>query len=358
MNWLYDHLRVVPRYTPLILCDRRVNRDEFPELEDWCPPWSLTRRIWRRLTGSRLYPQERRRLQRRAPCLLHSHFGTVAVHDYRLQRALHVPWVVSFYGADAYEGGLAEKRQRYAPVFERATRVLALGPAMQTRLEQLGCPAEKIGIHPLGVDVAHLPHTPRALKAGETLRLLFAGAIREKKGIQYVVEAAALARQAGVRLELVLVGGTSNKRVDLETKEAVFRRIGQLGLTDVVTHHSFLSFQELIALALRAHIFVAPSVTAANGDAEGTPFVIQQMMATGMPVITTVHSDIPFLFGEHSHLLVPERDAQAIAERIQRYADEPETLSTDGAKLRERVHTFNIHDCAARLSDLYDAVRG
>ena len=356
-NWLYDHLRFVPRYAPLILCDKRLNYDEFPELEDWSTHWSLTRRLWRRLTGNRLYPWERRQLKRLAPCLLHSHFGTVAVNDYMLKRSLDVPWLVSFYGADAYEGCQAEKQQRYAQLFDQAALVLALGPFMKARLEQLCCPAEKIVIHPLGVDVEQLPYRPRELKLGESLRILFAGTLREKKGIQYVIEAVALAQQAWVRLELWLVGEASGKAGDRETAEAVFRRIGQLGLEKVVTHHPYLRFQELIALALRAHVFVAPSVTAADGDAEGTPFVIQQMMATGMPVITTVHSDIPFLFGEQRHLLVPERDAQAIADRIQRYVDEPEALVTDGARLRERICAFNIHACAARLSDLYDTVR-
>src|SRR2546425_557328 len=28
-NWLYDHLRFVPRYTPLVLCDNLMLRDEF-----------------------------------------------------------------------------------------------------------------------------------------------------------------------------------------------------------------------------------------------------------------------------------------------------------------------------------------
>jgi colanic acid/amylovoran biosynthesis glycosyltransferase len=279
------------------------------------------------------------------------------VNDHALKRSLDLPWLVSFYGADAYQGCQSEQQQRYAQVFDEAALVLALGPFMKARLEQLYCPAEKIVIHPLGVDVKHLPYKPRELKPGETLRILFAGTLREKKGVQYVIEAVALARQAGVRFELLLVGEGTSKPGDRETTEAVFRRIGQLGLEKVVTHHSFLSFQELLALALGAHVFVAPSVTAADGDAEGTPFVIQQMMATGMPVITTVHSDIPFLFGEQRHLLVPERDAQAIAHRIQRYVDEPEALITDGARLRERIRTFDIHACAARLSDLYDTVR-
>jgi colanic acid/amylovoran biosynthesis glycosyltransferase len=281
----------------------------------------------------------------------------VAVTDYALKHTLDVPWIVSFYGSDVYEGDCAELQRKYVRLFKQATRILALGPAMKARLERLGCPAAKIDIHPLGVTVEDLPSQPRVLKPGEPLRILYAGAFREKKGIQYLIEAAARVHQVGGRFELQLVGDAKGKPRDRETKEEIFRRIGQLGLENVVTHHPFLSFHDLIDLALRSHVFVAPSVTAANGDAEGTPFVIQQMMATGMPVIATGHSDIPYLFGEQKHLLVPERDAGAIADRIRCYIDDPDTLVKDGTRLRDRIRAFNIRECAARLSDLYDTIR-
>jgi colanic acid/amylovoran biosynthesis glycosyltransferase len=278
----------------------------------------------------------------------------VAIGDYTLQKTLNVPWIVSFYGADAYTRA-AEGYRKYAPVFGEARTVLALGPAMKARLEQLGCPAEKVAIHPLGVDVEHLPFKLRELKPDEPLKILFAGTFREKKGLQYVIEAAARARRAGVRLELQLVGDGIAKPRDRETKESAFRLIRQLDLEDVVSHRPFLPFRELLALALNSHVFVAPSVTAEDGDAEGTPFVLQQMMATGMPAIATVHSDIPYLFGEHARLLVPERDAGAIADRLQYYMDNPDALVADGAILRDRIRcAFDIRKCAARLRDLYD----
>ncbi len=356
-NWLYDHLRVIPRYTPLVLCESLRNRDEFPELEAWCPDHGMLRRIWRQLSGGRLYPWELRRLRRLAPCVLHSHFGGIAVLDYALQRSLDVPWIVGFYGADAYSP-TAQAKVMYPRIFDQAAQVLALGPVMKARLAQLGCPEDKVTIHPLGVDVEHLPYEPRELKPDEPLRILFAGTFREKKGIRYVIEAAAHAQRAGIRFELQLVGNTGGKASDRETKEAVFGLIQRLELEAVVTHRPFLRFQELIALALRCHVFVAPSVAAADGDAEGTPFVLQQMMATGMPAIATAHSDIPYVFGEHAHLLVPERDAVAIADRLQRYVDDPDTLVTDGTALRDRVRcAFDVRQCAARLSDLYDKLQ-
>jgi colanic acid/amylovoran biosynthesis glycosyltransferase len=229
---------------------------------------------------------------------------------------------------------------------------------MAVRLEELGCPSEKVVIHPLGVDVKGLPNRPRVLGPGEPLQILFAGTFREKKGIPYVIEAVALARRAGVRLKLHLVGDAQSKPGDRETKEAVFQQIKHLHLEEVVTHYPFLEFRKLITLALHSHIFVAPSVTAKDGDAEGTPFVLQQMMATGMPAIATVHSDIPFLFGQHAHLLVPEHDARAIAERLQRYADDPDTLIGDGMALRDQIRrAFDVPQCAVQLSNVYDAVQ-
>jgi len=360
MNWLYDHLRFVPGYTPVIVCDELLNRDEFPDFEARCiDSGRFTHRVWRRLVGDCLYPSDWWRLKRLAPCVLHSHFGYVAVQDHVLRRTLDVPWVVGFYGADVYASGRrVEWQQMYARVFDEAERVLALGPVMRTHLECLGCPAEKIDIHPLGVDAASLPARPRLLEPGEPLRVLFAGTFREKKGIQYLIEAAALALRAGVRLKLQLVADVMGKPGDCETREAVFRQIRSLGLEDIVTHHAFLKFQELVELALDSHVFVAPSVTAADGDAEGTPFVLQQMMATGMPAIATIHSDIPYIFGAHRHLLVPERNARAIADRLQRYIDDPNALVADGMALRDQIRcAFDLRKCAARLRDLYDTVR-
>jgi len=356
-NWLYDHLRCLPRYKLLVLCEKLANRDEFPELSTWHRnPETIPRRLWHRLAPHRLFPLDARRLRRLAPRVLHSHFGYDAVGDVNLTASLGVPWIVSFYGADAYElGRQPEWRDKYGPMFQRATRVLALGPVMAAQLAWLGCPSGKIVIHPLGVDVQTLPSRARVRRPGEPLRVLFAGTFREKKGLIYAVHGVAMARRAGVPIELHLVGDEAGKPGDRETKQSVFADIRRLGLDDIVRSHSFLPFHALIELALRSHVFLAPSVTAADGDAEGTPFLLQQMMATAMPVITTNHSDIPYVFGNLQHLLVSERDSRAIAYLLQGYAETPDRLAVDGMAFRSRIcRAFDVHECASRLADVYD----
>ena len=356
-NWLYDHLRFIPGYTPLVICDSLANRQEFPELQAWRRiPDTLPRRIWRLLSPHRMFPPDARRLYRLAPQALHSHFGYVAVDDLPLAEFLDVPWFVGFYGADVYQlGRLTEWREKYRTMFSRASLVLALGPNMARQLEELGCPHEKICVHALGVDVQTLPVRPRILSSGEPIRLLFAGTFREKKGIRYVIDSAALAKQSGVKLELHLVGDAAGKPGDLQTKQAVHERIRTLQLGNFVVNHPYLTFKDLVSLALECHLFVAPSVTAEDGDREGTPFVLQQMMATAMPVLATQHSDIPFLFGDLAPLLVPERDSRALADRLIAYAVAPGRLKEDGLAFRNQIQRqFDVRDCAARLARLYD----
>jgi len=360
-NWLYDHLRFVPKYEPLVVCDMLQNRTEFPELQVRClDPQNVVRRVWKDLGQNRPLPYDLWRLKQLSPRILHSHFGYVARRDVELQRALGIPWVVSFYGADVYEADHSEQtRQIYSLVFQLAARILALGPAMAGSLELLGCPRDKIRIHPLGVDVENLPYRVRVLKRGEPLRVLFAGTFREKKGISYAIEAVSLAVRSGMAVQLYLVAGEMGKAGDSDIRHSAFEQIKTLRLQDAVIYKPLLPFRELVDLALNSHIFVAPSVTAADGDAEGTPFVLQQMMATGMPVIATIHKDIPFLFGEYQSQLVPERNAEAIAERLREYANKPDRLGHDGAALRERIRSiFDVSRCASRLSDLYDEAIG
>jgi colanic acid/amylovoran biosynthesis glycosyltransferase len=359
-NWIYDHLRCIPHHAPLVLCDELEHRDEFPLVEARSLNVDhFSRRLWRHFMGERVYPFDGAWLRRRRPALLHSHFGYVALCDFELHRFLDVPWLVSFYGADVYQQGRLEVwREKYCQLFAQVEFVLALGPHMAAQLEFLGCPKEKIFVHPLGVDLEALPSRQRVLHEPASLKILFAGTFREKKGIKYLIQGAARARQRGVRLHVTLVGEASEKPGDSETKEAVFRDINRLGLKDAVTHVPFVRFDTLVRIALESHVFVAPSVTSVDGDAEGTPFVLQQMMATGMPVVATSHSDIPYIFGPHKHHLIPERDSEAIAIRLQQYADEPERLIVDGMALRERIRTaFDVRACAAQLSEIYDAVQ-
>jgi colanic acid/amylovoran biosynthesis glycosyltransferase len=133
------------------------------------------------------------------------------------------------------------------------------------------------------------------------------------------------------------------------------RMIDELGLRAEVRLVGAKSHTEVIALLREAHLFIAPCVTAQSGDQEGIPNVLKEAMATGIPVLSTRHSGIPELV-EHdvSGLLVPERDSEALAERLAFLIDHPERWSAMGRAGRERVEAqFDSDRLDKELVELY-----
>ncbi len=338
MNWMYDHLRVLTRCSPLILTDHVENRSESAELKAWqWRPETLPRRVWHKPRGSEPWPPDLHRLRRGEPVLLHSHFGWVATGDHTLREAMELPWIVGIYGAEAYE--------------------LPRNPAWRPQLEALGCDREKLVVHNLGVDLDALHFKARVRSPDEPLWILFAGTFREKKGVPDLIDALHLLEGNGVPVHLELVGDAAMKPGDAETKAEILARIRRWGLEDAVTRHPFLPFGELVELARHCHVLATPSVTAASGDAEGTVFITQQTMATGMPVVATRHADIPYTFGDLADSLVPERDPPALAAALRRYVEVPDALTTDGARVRRHAEeNLDLRKAAEALARIYDRV--
>ena len=321
---------------------------------------AFSRRVWRRLVGDRPYPSDAWWLRRSHPIALHSHFGYVAARDVGVHAFLDTPWLVSFYGADVYELRHSRDWQdEYARLFARVSLVLALGPHMAIGLEQLGCPNPRLSSTRLALMSTTSRSREHVLAPGGSVEDFLRRHLPRKKGSR--VPGSRRRRSASSRRS---AAGHARRRRRLEARRrgnegGDLREIERLGMEDVVTHRAYVPFNELMEMSLASHVFVAPSVTSATGDAEGTPFVLQQMMATGIPVIATTHSDIPFIFGTHRDQLVPERDAPAIATRLQRYSDDPEQVTRDGMVMREQIRSaFDVRVRAAALSDIYDFVSG
>jgi len=79
-----------------------------------------------------------------------------------------------------------------------------------------------------------------------------------------------------------------------------------------------VSDSEAKKLYKECHIFILHSVTASNGDMEGTPVVLMEAQACGLPVISTYHSGVPeVVIDGKSGFLVPEKDIQALVEKIE-----------------------------------------
>jgi colanic acid/amylovoran biosynthesis glycosyltransferase len=272
-----------------------------------------------------------------------------------LKARARVPMVTTFYGADATQLPRNDKwRQAYRRLFEEGELFLAEGNVMREHLIALGCPPEKVLLQRIGIPLDAFPFCERRPDASGCVRVLVAAVFREKKGIPYALRAVERVRQRHPELTVTLLGDSAGKARDDEEKEKILALVARLG--EGVRWLGFQPYQAYKA-ALREHdIFLSPSVTADDGDSEGgAPISLIEAQATGMPVISTFHADIPeIVMDGQTGLLSPERDVEALATSLERVVSDHELASRLGRAGRAHVESnHNIRVQVRRLEEIY-----
>ncbi len=249
------------------------------------------------------------------PDVVHAHFAPRGWRFRKLAGRLKVPYVVSFYGYD-YERLPFERpeyRERYRKLFKIADQFLCEGAHGVNILSEMGCPGDKIAIVRLGVDIDQIPFLRRT-KIKDQLRLVQIATLTEKKGHLYTIRAFAEALKTCPEMTLTLAG----KEKGAGLKAALQREIAELGITGRVTWFDQVDYASLYAFLSRFDVFIHPSCYAADRDCEGgAPIVLLDAQAIGLPVISTLHCDIPeeVVQGE-TGLLSAEKDVAGLAESI------------------------------------------
>jgi colanic acid/amylovoran biosynthesis glycosyltransferase len=184
--------------------------------------------------------------------------------------------------------------------------------------------------------------------AGTSVRLLSVGRLVEKKGFRYAILAVAkiLQRFSNVRYDIV---GDGPERGDLE------QMIAELGVGQNIRLLGFKNRTEILRLYEEAHILLAPSVTGRNGDQEGLPVVLQEAMASELPVISTYHAGIPELVKDgYSGFLAPERDDESLADRLTHLLQNRQMWAVMGKRGRKHIEENYASDILTdRLLEIY-----
>lgn len=362
-TWLFNQVAFLPQdIESYIVCETTQNLDMFwvpnihslQEAERWryYVDKGLRRLRVRHYLGF-LVEQSKRHHCR----VLHSHFGNVGWANMAAAMRAGMKHVVTFYGLDVNYLPNIEPRwfPRYRDLFTRVDRVLCEGPHMAQCIRGLGCPREKIRVHHLGVRVEEIPFRPRVWNPGEPLRVLIAASFREKKGIPYALQA--LGRlQEDLCLEATIIGDAGGEARSQAEKRAILEVIDRYKLQPRIRLLGYQPYATLFEEAYRHHLFLSPSVTAADGDTEGgAPVTIIEMLATGMPVISTAHCDIPEVV-EHgvSGLLAEERDVDGLVRHLRWMVAHPGAWRAMAEAGRRRVEAeFNARIQGQRLAAIY-----
>ena len=225
---------------------------------------------------------------------------------------------------------------------EQADLVLVNSDFVAQTFAFMGFDASRLRVVYQGVDDKFLSRLPNARDyyvAGcdRPLRLLFAGGIGPRKGVDEI--AAALESLKGARLELHLAG-TLNA-------EARTRYAGLLA-DPRVTYHGMLSQDALAELMSRSDLFLFPS------RAEGSARVLFEAMAAGCAVITTTNAGSVLRDGEGGQL-VPVSDQAALVEALETALEKPERCATLGSANREiTLDKYRQCNYGNALEEIYD----
>jgi colanic acid/amylovoran biosynthesis glycosyltransferase len=239
----------------------------------------------------------------------------------------------------------------YARLFRRISLLLPVCDAFARRIIGLGAPPERVVVHGTGIDLRHWTFQPRRPDPDGRLRLVTVARLVEKKGIGYVLNAVRRVLDTGMNVSYEIIG-------DGPLRESLMELRDRLGLGERVRFLGWAAADQVREALDRAHALVAASVTAADGDEEGIPNVLKEAMASGLPVVATRHGGIPELVeDEVSGFLVPERDADALAQRLRHLAARPdrwESMATAGRARVER--SYDIERLNDRLVALFTSL--
>jgi glycosyltransferase involved in cell wall biosynthesis len=194
--------------------------------------------------------------------------------------------------------------------------------------------------------VAYIPNgverrffVPRTYEARGQLRLLYAGTWLDQRGIFYLRDALRKVMPLIPALTMTFAGpGVPG--------EEILRFFGD-ELASRILVQPCVSAERMQELYAEHDIFVFPSIV------EGLPNVLMEVMANGMPVITTETCGMPDIIeNDFNGLLIPPADAEALEEAILRLANCEDLRRKQGTAARETMERFTWERTAKMVESL------
>lgn len=273
-----------------------------------------------------------------------ANYGMPASHLMPICKDLNIPLLSIFHGHDATDIKLLkEYKDKYKKMFEYASFTIAVSEEMKKRLIAAGAIPEKLKLIPYGVDVNKFK--PNA-SFNKEKNFLAVGRFTEKKGPTYTIKAFYKALQKFPDAKLTMVGkenGLYNDCLNL---------VNQLGISDAVVFTGVLNPNEIAVLMAKSLAFVQHSITATNGDMEGTPLGILEASASALPVISTLHGGIKeAVIHCETGFLVEEKDVETMGDYMIKLLEDIDFANRMGIKGRE--HILKNHHQEKQVEKIY-----
>lgn len=258
-----------------------------------------------------------------------------------IQSFFRKPYIVTGHGGDVMSLNQGIIRFLKVRCLKKATRVSVVAKHLSGKVEEL-VPEILPEIIPMGVNRANFGKNyfvENYFAQNDKKVVLFVGRLAEKKGVTYLIEAM---RQVEALLVIVGKGPLEEElqRQAVDMKEKIIF----LGAKN---------HKELRVIYGSADIFVAPSVTAGDGDQEGLPTAIMEAMASELPVVASKSGGVEYLIQDGvTGLLCEEKNVQQLADCINKLLNDQQMCQGIVDQARHTIKEYDYSVIAQKYKDI------
>jgi D-inositol-3-phosphate glycosyltransferase len=306
--------------------------------------------------------------------VIHSHYWLSGLAARDLRRAWGSPVIQMFHTLGHMKNSVASGPQEWEPerriegeaeVMALADRLVAATPLERAQMVWLyAADAAKIAVVPPGVDLNLFRTMPtqearRRLGLPPTRRIvLFVGRIEPLKGIDTLLRAMALVVPEipcwREDLSVIIIGGAPGAGIERVTAEVarLENLRAELGIEELVTFQGAQDQDTLVYYYAAADMVVMPS------HYESFGMVALEAMACGTPVVASKVGGLAFSVQDgQTGFLVPDRDAEALAEKIRLLLCDDELRQKLGLQAAHWAGRYGWPVVANQIIDLYEQLQ-
>ena len=266
------------------------------------------------VVSARAYVRERAQVaalcDRFRPDVLHTHGFRPDVVDAGVARRLGIPRVTTLHGVTSESLRTRIYEWIQARMVRRFDAVIAVSRTLGQRLERAGIPSARLHVVPNAWSSTGRP-AERGLARqqlgydADEFALGWVGRLSHEKGADVMIDAMAELRDLPVRLTII---GDGRERKELEARAVARKVADRVRWTGVLPN--------------AARLFPAFDAWILSSRTEGTPIVLFEAMAAGVPIVATSVGGVPDVIGDAEAVLVaPEQPAMLARAIRQVHAD-------------------------------------
>jgi teichuronic acid biosynthesis glycosyltransferase TuaC len=253
--------------------------------------------------------------------------------------------VVSLHGSDvpfhnprfrSLDRWILKRSSRW--MWKKATKVVTVSDDLAKRAQR-SAPQQPIETIYTGVDTHAFVPPEDLLKQGDNFRILYVGRLSEVKAPNLLLDAFVSISQTYDLATLDFVG-------DGPMLSQLKEQVRANKLTDRVTFHGRLPFENLPAIYAQAHVQVVPSLNEALGN------IVLEAMACGLPVITSQTGAAELI--DNNGVVTPKGDSSAIASALKTLMDDPQKRHDMAKRSLELSADYTWDHVAAKFKAMYE----